>query len=158
MPRVKDSLNCRYVSLFDVQCLKGQKMPTFRSFEEITAWQKARELTKEIYAITKRESLSKDFGLRDQIRRSAVSIMSNIAEGFERGGTKEFAQFLSIAKGSCGETRCQLYIALDQDYIDSATFDNDMATAKTTSSLIHGLIRYCAKTPLRGVKYKLRDE
>ena len=133
-------------------------MPSFQSFEEITAWQKARELTKDIYAITKRDSFCKDFGLRDQICRSAVSIMSNIAEGFERGGTKEFAQFLSIAKGSCGETRCQLYIALDQGYIDTATFDNAMAKAKITASLIHGLIRYCAKTPLRGVKYKLKCE
>ena len=77
-------------------------MTTFQSFEEIEAWQKSRELNREIYAFSKEGPFSKDFGLRDQIRRASVSIMSNIAEGFERGGTGEFVQFLSIAKGSAG--------------------------------------------------------
>ena len=78
-------------------------MSTFSTFEEIEAWQKARELTKRIYQISARGSFSKDFGLRDQVRRASVSIMSNVAEGYERGGTKEFLQFLSIAKGSVGD-------------------------------------------------------
>src|SRR5205807_8374047 len=86
-------------------------------FEDFIAWQKARSLTREIYKITNLPAFSRDFGLKDQIRRAAVLIMSNIAEGFERGRTSEFHQFLSIAKGSCAELRSQLYIALDADYI-----------------------------------------
>lgn len=87
-------------------------------FEDLEAWKSARTLTREIYDFTGRPSFSKDFGLRDQITRASVSIMSNIAEGFERGGTQEFIQFLSIAKGSCGGVRCQLYVAFDQEYLD----------------------------------------
>jgi four helix bundle protein len=78
---------------------------TFQTFEEIAAWQKARELTRQIYTVSHRGIFSKDFGLRDQIRRASVSIMSNIAEGFERSGTGEFTHFLAIAKGSAGEVR-----------------------------------------------------
>jgi four helix bundle protein len=77
-------------------------------FEDLEVWKSARTLTRKIYALTGKNAFSKDFGLCDQIRRASVSIMSNIAEGFERGGTQEFIQFLSIAKGSCGEVRCQL--------------------------------------------------
>jgi four helix bundle protein len=86
-------------------------------FEDLIVWQKARELTKNIYRVTKIGEFLKDFGLRDQIRRASVSIMSNIAEGFERGGRSEFHQFLVIAKGSCAELRSQLYVALDAEYI-----------------------------------------
>ena len=82
---------------------------------------------------------SKDFGLRDQIRRASVSIMSNLAEGFERGGRSEFHQFLVIAKGSCAELRSQLYVALDNDYIDDITFQNIDALSKEVSRLIGGL-------------------
>jgi len=89
-------------------------MATFNNFEDIEAWQKARQLTKRIYEITKKGALAKDYGLKDQIRRASVSIMSNIAEGFERGGNKEFIQFLSTAKGSSGEVRSQLYVIVDQ--------------------------------------------
>ncbi len=81
-------------------------------FEDIKAWQKARELNKEIYKISNNTLFEKDFGLKDQIRRASVSVLSNIAEGFERNGSKEFKQFLSIAKGSSGEVRAQLYVAL----------------------------------------------
>src|SRR4030043_671338 len=87
-------------------------------FEDLIAWQKARELTKNIYKVTKQGDFFKDFGLRDQIRRASVSIMSNIAEGFERGGRSEFHQFLVIAKGSCAELRSQLYVSLDVGHID----------------------------------------
>jgi len=90
---------------------------TVKNFEDLDVWKLARELTIKIYSETKHGPFSKDFGLRDQIKRSAVSVMSNIAEGFERGGNKEFHNFLSIAKGSCGEVRCQLYIAVDQNYL-----------------------------------------
>ena len=88
-------------------------MATFHRFEDIDAWQKARELTRAVYAASRSGSFSKDFALRDQIRRASISVMSNIAEGFERGGNKEFRQFLSTAKGSAGEVRAQRYVALD---------------------------------------------
>jgi four helix bundle protein len=97
-------------------------MATFQNFEDIGAWQKSRELTREIYRVSKQGPFSKDFGLRDQIRRASTSIMSNIAEGFERGGTGEFAQFLAISKGSAVEVKLQLYVAIDQEYIDKKTF------------------------------------
>ena len=91
-------------------------MATVKKFEDLTCWQKARELNRLVYKISANGILGKDFGLRDQIRRASISVMSNIAEGFERGGDKEFVQFLSNAKGSCGEVRCQLYAALDENY------------------------------------------
>jgi len=117
-------------------------MAGFKSFEEIDAWQKARDLTNEIYTVTRCGSFSKDYGLRDQIQRASVSIMSNIAEGFERKGVNEFVHFLSIAKGSAGEVRCQLYIARDQGYIDKGTSDKLIAMVTQTSRMIAGLMRY----------------
>jgi len=116
-------------------------MPAGRieKFEDLIAWQKARELSKNIYRVTKVGEFLKDFGLRDQIRRASVSIMSNIAEGFERGGRSEFHQFLVIAKGSCAELRSQLYVASDAEYIDIGTFQNFDGLAKETSRLIGGL-------------------
>jgi four helix bundle protein len=108
-------------------------------FEDLIAWQKARELTKNIYRVTKIGEFLKDFGLRDQIRRASVSIMSNIAEGFERGGRSEFHQFLVIAKGSCAELRSQLYVALDAEYIDIPTFQGLDGLARETSRLVGGL-------------------
>lgn len=89
-------------------------MATFRRFEEIDAWKQARELTCEVYRVSRRKAFSKDFALRDQIRRAAISISSNIAEGYERDSRKAFLHFLSIAKGSAGEVRSQLYVALDE--------------------------------------------
>jgi len=97
-------------------------MATIEKYEDIDAWQKARELTKEGYACSGVGRFGKDYGLRDQIRRGIVSIMSNIAEGFERSSSAEFAQFLSIAKDSAGEVEAQLYVALDQGYINKAQF------------------------------------
>ena len=88
-------------------------MSTFTRFEDIEAWRQARVLCGEIYRVSGKGPFAKDFGLRDQIQRASVSIMSNIAEGFERSGTGEFIQFLTIAKGSAGEMRSQLYIAFD---------------------------------------------
>jgi four helix bundle protein len=129
-------------------------MGTFQSFEEIGAWQKARELIREIYSISKRGSFAKDFALRDQIRRAGVSIMSNIAEGFERGGTKEFSQFLAIAKGSTGEVRTHLYIACDQGYLSKAEFDHMLLLSLEISRMIAGLMTYLKKTEIKGSKYK----
>jgi len=107
-------------------------MTTIQEFEEIEAWQKARELTRAVYACSGVGAFAKDFALRDQIRRAAVSILSNIAEGFERGGSAEFSQFLAIAKGSAGEVEAQLYVALDQGYISRKKFDSIRALASST--------------------------
>ena len=108
-------------------------------FEELIAWQKARALTRGIYEVTGRGSFSKDFGLKDQMRRAAVSIMSNIAEGFERGRPSEFHQFLSVAKASRAELRSQLYIALDAAYMDEALFNELMTKAVEVGRIIGGL-------------------
>jgi len=108
-------------------------------FEELIAWQKARGLAREIYRVTEEGRFSRDFGLKDQIRRAAVSIMSNIAEGFERGRPSEFQQFLSIAKASCAEVRSQLYIALDANYIKDELFNELMSKAEEVGRIIGGL-------------------
>ena len=121
-------------------------MPTIEKFEDLDAWKKARELTREIYKTSSSGEFSRDFGLRDQIRRAVVSIMSNIAEGFERRGDKEFHQFLSIAKGSAGEVRAQLYVALDAQFISQAQFSGLYGLATEVSSMIGGLMRYLQKT------------
>jgi four helix bundle protein len=118
-------------------------------FEDLIAWQKARELAKNIYTATKQEPFSKDFGLRDQIRRASVSIMSNLAEGFERGGRSEFHQFLVFAKGSCAELRSQLYVALDAEYITPMTFRNFDDLAKEVSRLVGGLRSAVYKQKMR---------
>ncbi|MCH6559750.1 four helix bundle protein [candidate division KSB1 bacterium] len=129
-------------------------MPTFKSFEEIESWQKARELTRKVYTVSNQGAFTKDFGLRDQIRRASVSIMSNIAEGFERDGNREFLQFLAVAKGSSGEVRAQLYVALDQDYIDKNTFETLSAISIEIGSLIGGLMNYLRETDMKGKKFK----
>ena len=108
-------------------------------FEDFIAWQKARKLTADIYRVTSEGSFARDFGLKDQIRRAAVSSMSNLAEGFERGRPSEFHQFLSIAKASCAELRAQLYVALDVGYISLSTFDRLMAQATEVGQIIGGL-------------------
>jgi len=114
-------------------------MEKIKKFEDLIAWQKARELTKRIYRLTSKGSFSKDFGLRDQIRRASVSTMSNLAEGFERGGRAEFHQFVVISKGSCAEVRSQLYIALDVEYMDQKEFEDIMRLADEVSRIIGGL-------------------
>ena len=108
-------------------------------FEDFIAWQRARELTREVYKATSFGNFARDFGLKDQIRRAAVSIMSNIAEGFERGRASEFHQFLSIAKGSCAELRSQLYVALDANYLTSERFERLMAEAAEMGQIVGGL-------------------
>src|SRR6266498_5141313 len=108
-------------------------------FEDFIAWQKARKLTADIYRITSEGNFARDFGLKDQIRRAAVSSMSNLAEGFERGRPAEFHQFLSIAKGSCAEVRAQLYVALDAGYVTQNVFGNMMQQAEEVGRIIGGL-------------------
>lgn len=108
-------------------------------FEDLIAWQKARELTKQIYNVTAKNPFSSDFGLREQIQRATVSIMSNLAEGFERGSSSEFHQFIVIAKASCAEVRSQLYTALDIGYITKEEFNVVNNLAAEVSRIIGGL-------------------
>jgi len=118
-------------------------------FEDLIAWQKARQLTVEIYRVTAHGEFAKDFGLRDQIRRAAVSVMSNIAEGFDRGSRGEFHQFLVVAKASCAEVRSQLYVAQDVGYIAQETFGHLSSATNELSKIIGGL---------RAAVQKQRDE
>ena len=117
-------------------------MGKIEQFEEMEVWQKARRLTTRIYGLSRTGEFAKDFGLRDQIQRAAVSVMSNIAEGFERRSDKSFQQFLSIANGSVGEVRCQLYVALDLGYISNGAFDECQREAIQTGRMITGLLQY----------------
>ena len=119
---------------------KGTGQPKkIERFEDLIAWQKARELTKQIYNVTAKKPFSSDFGLREQIQRAAVSIMSNLAEGFERGSSSEFHQFIVIAKASCAEVRSQLYTALDISYITKEEFNAVNNLAAEVSRIIGGL-------------------
>jgi four helix bundle protein len=129
-------------------------MAKIERFEDLISWQKARELNHLVYKISANGTFVKDFGLRDQIRRASISIMSNIAEGFERGGDKEFAQFLSNAKGSCGEVRCQLYAALDEKYLNETEFKQLSEQSLEVSRLISGFMTYLRRSELRGSKFK----
>ena len=129
-------------------------MARIERFEDIEAWQKARRLTKSIYQMTAQGGFSRDYALINQIRRAAVSVVGNIAEGFERGGDKEFVQFLATAKGSCGEVRSYLYVALDLGYIDGAHHEQACKSAAEISRMIAGLMRHLTGSPLRGSKYK----
>ena len=117
-------------------------MATISKFEEIISWQEARRLNLEIGKLIDSERFSKNFRLIAQVEGSAGSIMDNIAEGFERGGNKEFVQFLYIAKASCGEIRSQLYRAIDRKYINEKEFETLSIQAKKISSLIQKLIIY----------------
>jgi len=123
-------------------------------FEEIEAWKKARVLTREIYKVTSQGAFSKDYGLRDQIRRASVSVMSNIAEGFDRGGNKEFRQFLSMAKGSAAEVRAQLYVGLDAGYLNQEIFQRLYDMADETGRLVGGFMRYIENSEHKGAKFK----
>ena len=116
-----------------------KKKERIEKFEDLIDWQKARELTKEVYQISRLGAFGKDFGLAGQIQRASVSIMSNIAEGFERGGRAEFHQFLSVAKASCAEVRSLLYIALDVDYIKKSEFRKIMDNAEEVGRIVGGL-------------------
>jgi four helix bundle protein len=123
-------------------------------FEDLEIWKMARSLTDKIYKLTSSGSFAKDYGLRDQIRRAAVSVMSNIAEGYERSGNQEFMQFLSIAKGSCGEVRCQLYVAMDQLYIEKSECEQLIDSFKKLSIMINNFMEYLKGSPFKGHKYK----
>jgi four helix bundle protein len=129
-------------------------MSTIQRFEELEAWKISREVTKDIYKMSSAGLFKKDFGLKDQIRRASVSIMSNVAEGFERDGDKEFTQFLSIAKGSAGEVRSQLYVAFDQEYISEIEFNLVYQKLTENSRVISGLMKYLQQSDLKGKKFR----
>ena len=129
-------------------------MATFKNFEDIKAWIEAKSLTRQIYQMSLKQSFCKDYTLCNQIRGDSISIMSNIAEGFERDGSKEFVQFLSIAKGSVGEVRSQLYIALDQNYITKDQFNSLYELTIKVATKLSRLISYLKTTNIRGQKYK----
>jgi len=129
-------------------------MATITRFEDIEAWKKGRELRKAVYAHSKRGEFAKDYALRDQIRRAALSVTSNIAEGFERDGNKEFRQFLSNAKGSCGEVRDQLCAALDEGYVTQREFEALYESSIEVGRLISGFMSYPQRSSIRGQKYR----
>jgi four helix bundle protein len=129
-------------------------MSKIERFEDIDAWKKARELTKVIYEVTAQGKIAADFSLRDQIRRAAVSIMANIAEGFEREGNKEFRQFLATAKGSVGEVKSLLYVALDNGLTSPEQFQRIMALANDVSRLLAGFLRYLKASDKKGSKFQ----
>lgn len=133
-------------------------MATFKTFEEIHAWQKARELNQRVGKFIDSGRFKTNFRLINQIEGSAGSIMDNIAEGFERSGNREFLQFLHIAKGSCGEFRSQLYRAIDRKYIQMEEFDELFALSKEIINCLQRLIDYLQASELKGIKYMSRKQ
>ncbi len=125
-------------------------------FEDLITWQKAIELTGIIFALTKSDKFSRDLQLKDQMCRAVISVPANIAEGFERDGNREFVKFLSIAKGSAGEVRSLLYLALDLDYISPEQMNDAKALSIETAKLIGGMIRYVQGSNKRGRKFQNR--
>lgn len=132
-------------------------MATVKRFEDLICWQEGKNLVNLIFKITNQKAFT-DFSLKDQIRRAAVSIISNIAEGFERGTREEFVHFLYIAKGSCGEVRAQLYVALDQKFITDQDFQIVTLLAKRISAMLYHLIESLKVSKYKGLKYKHNKE
>jgi four helix bundle protein len=128
-------------------------MATIRSFEDLDVWKRARVFSREIYLLTTKGSFDKDFSLKDQINRSTGSVMDNIAEGFERGGNREFITFLGYAKGSAGEARSQLYRALDHAHINDTVFNELSEEALVISRMLSGFMTYLQNTDFRGSKF-----
>ena len=129
-------------------------MGKIECFEDLEIWKMAREFCLDVFRITNYDEFSRDFRLKDQIKASSGSIMDNIAEGFERSGNKEFIQFLYISKGSCGESRSQLYRALDFSYINKEEFDQLRIKALAISQSLSGFIKYLKQSEQKGSKYK----
>ena len=129
-------------------------MASIEKFEDLEAWQKARHLALVLHEMSNSGVFAKDFVLRDQMRRAVISILSNIAEGFERDGNPELIQFLSIAKGSAGELRAQLQIAYDCGYVDSKQFSELHTAARDISGKLGALLAYLRKSGMKGIKFK----
>jgi four helix bundle protein len=117
-------------------------MATIKRFEDILAWQSARHATKLVYTLTKNKDFAGDYGLKDQIRRSSVSIMANIAEGFARRSDKDFAHFLNISRSSAAEVQSHLYVAIDQEYINQTEFDEVYQKIEQTSKMTYGFAKH----------------
>jgi four helix bundle protein len=132
-------------------------MARIERIEDLLGWQRARELARGIYRVSSNGAFARDYALRDQIRRATISILSNVAEGFERGGDSEFVQFLAVAKASAGEVRAQLYVALDQGYLSETQFQELLQKTTEVSKLIAGLITYLQTSGLKGSKYRPRS-
>ncbi|MEK6154489.1 four helix bundle protein [Flavobacteriaceae bacterium 3-367] len=128
-------------------------MATIEKFEDLEIWQLAREICDDMFKLIQSTSLGNDYALRDQINRSSGSVMDNIAEGFERNGNKEFIQFLSISKASCGELRSQLYRALDRKYLGKALFEKYLEKLMLESKKISSFIKYLNQSEYKGSKY-----
>ena len=131
-------------------------MGPIERFEDLEAWKKARSFAKLIHTISGNGDFGRDFALRGQIRRAAISVVSNIAVGFERDGDKEFLQYLYVAKGSCREMRAQLYLAIDCEYITEDEFLQLKVKAIELNRMISGLIKYLKQSNLTGKKYSPR--
>ena len=131
-------------------------MPKIDTFEDLEIWQLAREICNDIHDLIKNTPLGGNYALRDQMDKSSGSIMDNIAEGFERNGNREFVQFLSIAKSSCGELRSQLYRTLDREYIDKSNFETLKEKVLLESKKIGSFMNYLSKSEYKGFKYKNR--
>ena len=129
-------------------------MPTIERFEDLRVWQEAREIVRIVYRLTGKFPPKERYGLASQIQRAAVSTMSNIAEGFERGTTKEFISFLYVAKGSNGEVRSQAYAALDLGYISQAECDALVQPCEKLSRRLYNFIEYLKRTPFKGPKLR----
>jgi four helix bundle protein len=132
-------------------------MGSIQSFEDLKVWQKARILSKDIHHLTKTNDYTGDLSLKRQIKNSSGSIMDNIAEGFERGGNKEFIQFLYIAKGSCAELRSQLYRSLDTEIISELDCNNFIVRSIEISSMLQSFIKYLKNCDIKGDKYLLEE-
>ncbi|MFB6346931.1 MAG: four helix bundle protein [bacterium] len=129
-------------------------MANVEKFEDLDIWIKARNLANAIFDQTEKDRFSKDFGLKDQIQRAATSVMSNIAEGFEREGDKEFIRFLSTALGSVGEVRSQLYLAYDRNYLSEETFEELKKCSLELTRMIKSFMRYLSESNHEGKHYR----
>jgi four helix bundle protein len=131
-------------------------MATIKKFEDLEVWQKARLLENKIFELMQTERLSKDFELKNQMNKSAGSVMDNIAEGFGRGSRNEFIQFLTISRGSLTELQSQLYRCLDRKYLSNDDFTNYYSITEEVAKMLSTFIAYLNKSTMQGNKFKER--